>query len=118
MKLVGSDSQSSGEAGAEMTLIFHEVPGEAEIGDLWPEPLVQQDVAGLDVPVYDPDLRSAVQVREPLRRAQHDLEPPLPVQRGLLERVCIAISCHASKKCQSETQNPSKLHLHACCVTN
>jgi hypothetical protein len=84
-------SQSSGEAGAEMALVVHDVPGEAEVGDLWPEPAVQQDVAGLDVPVYDPDLRSAVQVGEALRGAQHDLEPPLPIQRGLLERVCVAL---------------------------
>ena len=83
-----------------MALILHEVPGEAEIGDLWPEPLVQQDVAGLDVPVYDPDLRSAVHVGEALCRAQHDLDPPLPIQRVLLELVCIAL--HASK-CQSES---------------
>jgi hypothetical protein len=82
-----SGSQSSGEAGAEVALVVHEVPGEAEVGDLRPEPVVQQDVAGLDVAVYDPDLRGAVQVGEALRRAQHDLEPPLPVQRVLLERV-------------------------------
>jgi len=88
----GSNLQGPSQTSAEVALIFHEVPRQAEIGDLRPEPLVQQYVAGLDVPVNDPDLRSVVQVGKALRRPEDDLEPPLPIQCVLLERVCIAIA--------------------------
>lgn len=82
------DLQSSREASAEVTLIFHEVPRQTEIGNLRPEPLVQQYVTCLYVPMYDPDLRSIVEIWQTLCSPKDDLEPPFPIQCGLLECIC------------------------------
>ena len=54
--------------------------GEAEVGDLGLEVVVEEDVGGLDVPVDDRRVGELVKVSEPPRRPQRDPEPFLPVQ--------------------------------------
>ena len=54
--------------------------GEAEVGDLGLEVVVEEDVGGLDVPVDDGRVGELVKVREPPRRPERDPEPLLPVQ--------------------------------------
>ena len=58
-----------------------EDPGHAKVGDLGVQVLVQQDVAGLQVPVNDAYPGVLVQVEQPLRDAVDDAAPLLPVQQ-------------------------------------
>jgi hypothetical protein len=59
--------------------------GEAEVGDLGVEALVEQDVAGLDVAVDDGRVGELVQVGDALGGAEHDAEaaPPVEAHAGL-----------------------------------
>lgn len=61
-----------------------EEPRQAEVGDLWAHVTVEQDVAGLEVAVYDLDLRVLMEVHEASRRPVDDPEPCLPVQQQTL----------------------------------
>jgi hypothetical protein len=65
-----------------------EDPGHAEVGDLGAHVAVQEDVAGLEVPVDDPQARVLVQVEQALRDAVDDAEPPLPGQDLPFLSVC------------------------------
>jgi len=52
-----------------------EDPGHAEVGDLGVHVTVQEDLAGLEVPVDDPEARVLVQVEQALRDAVDDAVP-------------------------------------------
>ncbi|WVZ98981.1 hypothetical protein U9M48_044348 [Paspalum notatum var. saurae] len=54
--------------------------GEAEVGDLGFQVVVEEDVGGLDVPVDYRRVGELVEVSKPPRRPDRDPEPLLPVQ--------------------------------------
>lgn len=54
--------------------------GEAEIGDLGLEVVVEEDVGGLDIAVDDGRVGELVEVRQPSSRPERDPQPLLPVQ--------------------------------------
>ena len=57
VKWVHSDDlQSAGKRSAEVCLVLGEEPGQAKVADLGLELVVQEDVAGLDVAVNDPQV--------------------------------------------------------------
>ena len=62
---------------------LHQHPGQPEVRDLGSELGVQQDVAGLDVPVNDGLGALVVHVAVPLRGADGDYNPRGPVQTTL-----------------------------------
>jgi hypothetical protein len=73
--------------------VLSEGLGQAKIGDLGVEALVEEHVAGLDVAVHDGRVSELVQVGNALGGAQHDPEAAAPVQahagfprEALLER--------------------------------
>lgn len=57
-----------------------EEAGHAEVGDLGHPPVVEEDVAGLDVTVDDGRVSVLVEVEQATRHADHDLVPPRPGQ--------------------------------------
>ena len=73
--------------------------GEAKVGDLGVETVVEENVAGPDVPVHDGRFSELVQVSDALGRAKQHPEPPSPVQphaghpcKAFLERAIGAYS--------------------------
>ena len=61
--------------------------GHAEVGDLGVHLVVEEHVAGLEVPVDDLEARVLVEVQDAARDAQDDALPRLPVQLPTLSRI-------------------------------
>jgi len=78
----------AGDRGGDGLDVGAEDPGHAEVGDLGVHVAVQEDVAGLEVPVDDPEARVLVQVQQALRDAVDDAEPALPGQDLPFLSVC------------------------------
>jgi hypothetical protein len=61
---------------------------QSEVGDLGVHVLVQQDIAGLEVPVDDRQPRVFVEIEEPPTDPLDDLVPLPPAQHLLPRRIC------------------------------
>jgi len=86
--LVENSLRADDPGGVGLGDVGAEDPGHAEVGDLGVHVAVQEDVAGLEVPVDDPQPRVLVQVEQALRDAVDDPEPPLPGQGLPFLAVC------------------------------
>uniref|UniRef100_A0A453PDI1 Uncharacterized protein n=2 Tax=Aegilops tauschii subsp. strangulata TaxID=200361 RepID=A0A453PDI1_AEGTS len=69
-----------------LDLLVLEDHGHAEVGDLGVHLVVEEHVAGLEVPVHDLEARVLVEVQQPARDPHHDALPHLPVQVRRLSR--------------------------------
>lgn len=81
LSLSTGDLQCAGKCSTKVCLVLGEEPGQAKITDLGLELVVQEDVAGLDVAMNDPQVRLLVQVLQTSRNANDDLMPGFPVQK-------------------------------------
>uniref|UniRef100_A0A453PDR2 Uncharacterized protein n=1 Tax=Aegilops tauschii subsp. strangulata TaxID=200361 RepID=A0A453PDR2_AEGTS len=75
-----------------LDLLVLEDHGHAEVGDLGVHLVVEEHVAGLEVPVHDLEARVLVEVQQPARDPHHDALPHLPVQVRRLSRTAVLIS--------------------------
>ena len=64
--------------------------GHAEVGDLGAHLVVEEHVAGLEVPVHDLEQRVLVEVEQAAGDADDDVVPGAPPQLRALARVCRA----------------------------
>lgn len=97
--------------GVRGRLVGPEYPGDTEVGDLGVHVLVQEDVAGLEIPVDHLVPGVLVQVQEPACDAQDDVEPLGPVQLRGSVLVCSNTSSYISKKNQFECEMLSSSKL-------
>ena len=74
-------------AGVDGVGVVLEDLGHAEVGDLGVHLVVEEHVAGLEVPVDDLEARVLVEVQDAARDAQDDALPRLPVQLPTLSGI-------------------------------
>ena len=84
---VGAGDGGHALGGAAAATPAAEELGEAEVGDVGLEHGVEQDVVGLDVPVYNPGRAVMVEVAEPARRLERHSRPGLPAEVAALAAV-------------------------------
>ena len=100
------------DAGAAVAGLWEET-GHAEVGDLGHPPVVEEDVAGLDVAMDDGRVRVLVEVQQAPRHAHHHLVPPRPGQLRAPQPVAVAAgwALHDNKTepCQSHIQGTNAI---------
>jgi hypothetical protein len=84
LHLLSSDHPSRVRVGA----IAAEDPRHTEVRDLRVHVTVEEDVAGLEVPVNDLEPRVLVQVQKPACNTQYDVKPLRPVQLRRSSFIC------------------------------